>query len=114
MARRSDGPAVIEVLRMNLNQVEQAIARKDSVTAKRCIDAAEEMFKGLQDGQGQAELAAQPVRRCVLRGKAWWIGGGLSGHDTFDMGVGLVAVASSGPASACAQACALDHAHWKL
>ena len=49
MARKSDGPAVIEVLRMNINQFEQAVARGDAVTAKRCIDAAEPMFRGMRD-----------------------------------------------------------------
>ncbi len=47
--------SVIEVLRLNINQFEQAVGRGDDKTAKRCIDAAELMFRGLRDvasGQG--------------------------------------------------------------
>jgi|SRR5581483_3346587 len=54
---KQQGPAVIEVLRMNINQFERAVERKDGATAKRCIDAAEMMFRGLRDtaeGQGCA------------------------------------------------------------
>lgn len=47
--RKSEGPAVIEVLRMNINQFERAVERKDETTAKRCVDAAEMMFRGLRD-----------------------------------------------------------------
>lgn len=34
---------------MNINQFERAVERQDSVTAKRCIDAAELMFRGMRD-----------------------------------------------------------------
>jgi hypothetical protein len=42
-------PSVLETIRLNLTVLERAIANQDQGTAKRSIDAAEMMFRGLRD-----------------------------------------------------------------
>lgn len=42
-------PTVLETIRMDLTVCERAVAAGDSITAKRCVDAAERMFAGLRD-----------------------------------------------------------------
>lgn len=48
MGTKYTPPSMLEVVRMNLVQAENAIKNKDVGTAQRCVDAAEGLFKNLR------------------------------------------------------------------